>query len=144
MCIQRMGCMSVRHEGCFGRINRKPLVGDDVVMDVVDPEEKKGNIVELLERKSELIRPAVANVDQALVIFAVMNPEPNFNLLDRFLILMAQQGLPCVICFNKADLDQEGKAQEAYEIYKNSGCKILVFSAKEGKGTERAGGFAEG
>lgn len=130
------GVYECKARGVFRKDNRKPLVGDDVLMDVVDPEEKKGNIVELLERKSELIRPAVANVDQALVIFAVMNPEPNFNLLDRFLILMAQQGLPCVICFNKADLDQEGKAQEAYEIYKNSGCKILVFSAKEGKGTE--------
>ena len=138
------GVYECKARGVFRKDNRKPLVGDDVVMDVVDPEEKKGNIVELLERKSELIRPAVANVDQALVIFAVMNPEPNFNLLDRFLILMAQQGLPCVICFNKADLDQEGKAQEAYEIYKNSGCKILVFSAKEGKGTEELEALLKG
>lgn len=138
------GVYECKARGVFRKDNRKPLVGDDVLMDVVDPEEKKGNIVELLERKSELIRPAVANVDQALVIFAVMNPEPNFNLLDRFLILMAQQGLPCVICFNKADLDQEGKAQEAYEIYKNSGCKILVFSAKEGKGTEELEALLKG
>lgn len=130
------GVYECKARGVFRKDNRKPLVGDDVMMDVVDPEEKKGNIVELLERKSELIRPAVANVDQALVIFAVTDPEPNFNLLDRFLILMAQQGLPCVICFNKADLDQERKAQEAYEIYRGSGCKILVFSAREGKGTE--------
>lgn len=138
------GVYECKARGVFRKDNRKPLAGDDVLMDVVDPEEKKGNIVELLERKSELIRPAVANVDQALVIFAVMNPEPNFNLLDRFLILMAQQGLPCVICFNKADLDQEGKAQEAYEIYKNSGCKILVFSAKEGKGTEELEALLKG
>lgn len=138
------GVYECKARGVFRKDNRKPLVGDDVLMDVVDPEEKKGNIVELLERKSELIRPAVANVDQALVIFAVMNPEPNFNLLDRFLILMAQQGLSCVICFNKADLDQEGKAQEAYEIYKNSGCKILVFSAKEGKGTEELEALLKG
>lgn len=138
------GVYECKARGVFRKDNRKPLVGDDVLMDVVDPEEKKGNIVELLERKSELIRPAVANVDQALVIFAVMNPEPNFNLLDRFLILMAQQGLPCVICFNKADLDQEGRAQEAYEIYKNSGCKILVFSAKEGKGTEELEALLKG
>ena len=138
------GVYECKARGVFRKDNRKPLVGDDVLMDVVDPEEKKGNIVELLERKSELIRPAVANVDQALVIFAVTNPEPNFNLLDRFLILMAQQGLPCVICFNKADLDQEGKAQEAYEIYKNSGCKILVFSAKEGKGTEELEALLKG
>ena len=138
------GVYECKARGVFRKDNRKPLVGDDVLMDVVDPEERKGNIVELLERKSELIRPAVANVDQALVIFAVTNPEPNFNLLDRFLILMAQQGLPCVICFNKADLDQEGKAQEAYEIYKNSGCKILVFSAKEGKGTEELEALLKG
>lgn len=75
-------------KGVFRKDHRKPLVGDDVEMDVLDEAQKKGNIRELLPRHSELIRPAVANVDQALVIFAITKPQPNFNLLDRFLVMM--------------------------------------------------------
>ena len=52
---------------------------------------KKGNIREILTRKNELIRPAVANIDQALVVFAVTKPKPHFNLLDRFLVMMEQR-----------------------------------------------------
>ena len=61
---------------------------------------KLASIVDILPRKSQLIRPAVANADQALVVFATKDPEPNRNLLDRFLILMAKQKLPVIICFN--------------------------------------------
>lgn len=63
----------------------KPLVGDNVEIEVLDEEEKKGNIREILTRKNELIRPAVANIDQALVVFAVTKPKPHFNLLVVFL-----------------------------------------------------------
>lgn len=94
-------------KGVFRKDHRKPLVGDDVEMDVLDEAQKKGNIRELLPRHSELIRPAVANVDQALVIFAITKPQPNFNLLDRFLVMMQQQDIPCIICFNKQDIDEE-------------------------------------
>lgn len=99
-------------KGVFRKDHRKPLVGDDVEMDVLDEAQKKGNIRELLPRHSELIRPAVANVDQALVIFAITKPQPNFNLLDRFLIMMQQQDIPCIICFNKQDIDEEGKKED--------------------------------
>ena len=98
--------------GVFRKDNVKPLVGDNVELEVLDQEEKTGNIREILPRKSRLIRPAVANIDQAMVIFAILKPEPNFNLLDRFLIMMEQQNLPCVICFNKSDIASE-KEREA-------------------------------
>ena len=93
------------------------MVGDDVEMEVIDEAQKKGNITGLLPRHSELIRPAVANVDQALVIFAICKPQPNFNLLDRFLIMMQQQDIPCIICFNKQDIDAEGKKEDYRSIY---------------------------
>ena len=96
-----------RARGIFRRENIKPLVGDDVELEVLDQQEKEGNIRKILPRRSRLIRPAVANIDQALVIFAIRKPEPNFNLLDRFLIMMEQQGLPSVICFNKSDIASE-------------------------------------
>lgn len=99
-------------KGVFRKDKRKPLVGDEVSMDVIDEKERLGNIVKLWERKNELIRPAVANVDQALVIFAAAAPEPNLGLLDRFLIRMERAEVPTVICFNKEDLITEEKRKD--------------------------------
>ncbi len=118
-------------KGVFRRDKKKPLVGDDVEMTVLDGEERKGNITELLPRHSELIRPAVANVDQALVIFAVAKPQPDFNLLDRFLIMMRQQKLPCIVCFNKIDIDGDNAGPGYEEIYQKAGYRTLTVSAGE-------------
>ena len=75
-----------RAKGIFRKDKIKPLVGDNVEMTVLDGAGKKGNVDALLPRRNVLIRPAVANVDQALVVFAAASPKPNLNLLDRFLI----------------------------------------------------------
>ncbi|MGN0428436.1 MAG: ribosome small subunit-dependent GTPase A [Acetatifactor sp.] len=123
-------------KGVFRKDRQKPLVGDNVELEVLDSEKKIGNIVALSERKSRLIRPAVANVDQALVIFAIQKPRPNFNLLDRFLIMMEQQGLPCIVCFNKADLDHDGTGEQYAGIYEKCGYRTVVVSASEQKGIE--------
>ncbi len=123
-----------RAKGIFRKDNRRPLVGDEVEMDVLDAEKKTGNISSLLPRRSELIRPAVANVDQALVIFAVTQPKPNFNLLDRFLIMMAQQEIASIICFNKADIDEDGSGEEYRRIYGDCGCRTVETSVKTGEG----------
>ena len=108
------GIYECKAKGIFRKDNVKPLVGDDVELEVLDEALQKGNIIKILPRRSELIRPAVANVDQAVVIFAITKPQPNFNLLDRFLIMMEQQKIPCIICFNKLDLDDEGAADPVY------------------------------
>jgi ribosome biogenesis GTPase len=121
-------------KGVFRKDHRKPLVGDDVEMDVLDGEKRLGNITELLPRRSELIRPAVANVDQALVIFSITKPRPNFNLLDRFLIMMGQQNLPSIICFNKQDIDEDGDGGEYRRIYTACGYRTLSVSARTGEG----------
>lgn len=123
-------------KGVFRKDNRRPLVGDDVLLDVLDGEKLLGNIRELLPRHSELIRPAVANVEQALVIFSIVKPKPNFNLLDRFLIMMRQQGLPCIICFNKQDMDETGDGAAYEQIYAACGYHTLSVSAKLGEGME--------
>ena len=86
--------------GIFRNRGVKPLVGDDVEITVLDEAAGEGNIDEILPRANSLIRPAVANVDQAVVVFAVSDPAPNLNLLDRFLVMMARQGIPAAICFN--------------------------------------------
>lgn len=123
-------------KGILRRDNQKPLVGDRVEVDVLDETEGLGNLRELLPRESELIRPAVANVDQALVIFAIVKPQPNFNLLDRFLIMMGRQGLDCIICFNKADLDSEGAGGKYQRLYAGCGYRTLTVSARERAGID--------
>ena len=89
----------------------------------------EGSVVALLPRKNALIRPAVANIDQALVVFAVREPDPNLNLLDRFLITMERQGIPVVICFSKTDLDQDGLLQHDKAIYESAGYQVIGCSA---------------
>ncbi len=115
-------------KGIFRNQNIKPLVGDDVEMDILDEEMKKGNIINILERTNDLIRPAVANVDQAMIIFAAAKPAPNLNLLDRFLILMLQQKVETIICFNKTDVVSEKEISLLEETYRNCGYRTLFTS----------------
>lgn len=123
-------------KGIFRKEKIKPLVGDNVEIEVTDTKDLEGNIIDILPRKNTLIRPAVANIDQALLIFAISKPEPNFNLLDRFLIMMQQQGLECIICFNKSDMAQGNENYQAASIYENSGCRVLFTSALQKKGMD--------
>jgi ribosome biogenesis GTPase len=92
--VVESGIYECKAKGIFRKEKRKPLVGDNVEIEILNEEEKTGNLVQIYERKNELIRPAAANVDQALVIFAVRQPDPNYVLLDRFLIAMEQQEIP--------------------------------------------------
>lgn len=86
------------------------------------------------QKKNQLIRPMAANVDQALVIFAVHEPEPNFHLLNRFLIAMEQQEIPVIICFNKTDLATTEQMQQLEKDYENSGCQVIFQAAATGEG----------
>lgn len=133
-----------RAKGIFRKDNRKPLVGDNVEITVLDQEKKEGNLVKILPRKNSLIRPAVANVDQAFVIFAMEDPKPNFLLLDRFLIMMEQAGIPVVICFNKKDLAEEKEVRQLYDTYKGCGYQVLLSSALREEGVEEIRSILKG
>ena len=126
------GIYECKAKGVFRNKKIKPLVGDNVEIVVVDEEKKKGNVEAILPRKNELIRPAVSNIDMALVIFAAAKPDPNFNLLDRFLCMMEYQKVPVTICFNKCDLVTEEEKQALEAIYKPAGYDIIFTSAKAG------------
>ena len=91
-------------KGIFRKRNEKPLVGDRCLLDVTDPKDMEGNVTELLPRKNELIRPNVANIDQALLVFAATHPEPNLMMLDKLMVQYGLLGIPSIICFNKKDL----------------------------------------
>ncbi|MDO4261793.1 MAG: ribosome small subunit-dependent GTPase A [Eubacteriales bacterium] len=123
-------------KGVFRSRRIRPLVGDRVEIDVLDGGKMEGNISDILPRTSELIRPAVANVDQALVVFAMTRPSPNLPLLDRFLVTMEQKEIPVIICFNKKDAAPEEERLRLERIYGGCGSRIVFLSAKDGDGTE--------
>ncbi len=142
--VVESGIYECKAKGIFRQQKMKPLVGDDVEIDIISEEKKTGNVAAILPRKNALIRPAVANVDQALLIFAAASPNPNFNLLDRFLVMMGRQDVPVILCFNKCDLITEEQKQEIAAIYEASGCKILFVSAKKELGLKELQEILEG
>lgn len=124
-------------KGIFRNQKIKPLVGDNVEIEILDEVKKTGNIEKILPRANTLIRPAVSNIDQALVVFAAAKPEPNFNLLDRFLIAMEQRNVETVICFNKIDTVTEEKTENLEQIYESSGSRVLCISVLEENGIDK-------
>ncbi|MGN0399879.1 MAG: ribosome small subunit-dependent GTPase A [Blautia sp.] len=134
--VAESGIYECKAKGIFRKDKIRPLVGDDVEIEVLSEEKKIGNIVKIFPRHSELVRPAVANVDQALVIFAAREPNPNFSLLDRFLIIMEKQEIPVIICFNKQDLCGKEELEQMKKIYENCGYQVILTSATEKEGME--------
>ncbi len=134
--IPGMAVYECKAKGIFRNRKIKPLVGDNVMIDVLDENQKKGNIMEITDRKNQLIRPAVSNIDQALIIFAVARPEPNLNLLDRFLLMMNKQDVETIVCFNKMDTVTQKELNVLADIYTKGKYQVLFTSAVEEKGVE--------
>lgn len=130
------GVFQCKAKGIFRNKSIKPLVGDNVEFEITHEEDKEGNITEILERDNELIRPAVANIDQAMIVFALKAPNPNVNLLDKLLVCMEYQNIETIICFNKTDIADKDFAKELASIYRNAGYKVLFTSATENEGVE--------
>lgn len=142
--VVESGIYECKAVGIFRKDGIKPLVGDMVRIEVLDEDTKEGSLVEILPRKNELIRPAVANVDQAMVIFAADFPKPNYSLLNRFLIMMERRSIPTVICFNKMDLLPEEDIRRLHEVYEPAGYRVLTISVKEGRGIEQVKSLLKG
>lgn len=134
--VPAKGVYECKAKGIFRKENIKPLIGDDVEIEETSEKDYEGNIIRIFPRKSELIRPAVANIDQALLIFALAKPEPSYSLIDRLLIMMKRQGLDCVICFNKKDIADERQRESIRKIYSGSGCRVLFASALKREGID--------
>lgn len=126
-----------RAKGGFRKDGIKPLVGDNVWFCILDKERRTGNLEGILPRTNELVRPAAANISQALVVFAAAKPAPNFGLLDRFLIYMEQKQITALIGFNKCELVTEAQRRETEEIYTRAGYLVRFFSVKEQSGLEQ-------
>ncbi len=131
--VVESGLYECKAKGIFRKEKQKPLVGDNVEIDILDEVEKKGNIVKIHRRENDLIRPLVANIDQAMVVFAITKPKPHFNLLDRFLVMMEQKDIPIVLVFNKQDIAADKDIREIEAVYQNSGYQVLFVSANTGQ-----------
>ncbi len=142
--VVESGVYECKAKGIFRKEKKKPLVGDNVEIEILDEDEKEGNIIGVLPRKNELIRPAAANIDQALVVFAAAKPSPHFNLLDRFLVMMKRKDIPVILCFNKEDMVMEEELKELNKIYSGSGCRLVFTSAKDGKNIDEVKALLNG
>ncbi len=130
------GIIRCKPRGIFRKEGQKPLVGDLVEIQILDEKDREGSLDQIYPRRSELTRPEVANVDQAVVIMAMQHPLPNLLLLDRFLVTMAGQSVPVLICFNKIDLTETDQVKSMEEIYRHCGCDLLFVSAVTREGME--------
>ena len=135
--VESSGCIyECKAKGIFRKAGIKPIAGDYVEIEVIDEENALGNITDVCPRTNALIRPPVANVDQAVILFAIVKPDPNYNLLDRFLINMRQMNLPVIICFNKQDIATREEEEELRSAYENCGYRVMFLSVVENRGID--------
>ncbi|MCS0542683.1 ribosome small subunit-dependent GTPase A, partial [Aeromonas veronii] len=127
-----------RGRGVFRKNKITPLVGDHVIFQAEN--ETDGYILEVLERKNELVRPPIANVDQAILVFSAIKPDFSPLLLDRFLVLVESNDIKPIICISKTDLISDEVFQEIQEyanIYQEVGYHVLLTSTKEREGLDQ-------
>lgn len=131
-----------RARGVFKKRGLTPLVGDRVAF--VLTENGEGTVTELRERSSELIRPPVANIDVAILVFSVTEPVLNLQLLDKFLVHIEHAGIPAVLCLSKRDLEEEGEmteeaakaASSVQRIYRKLGYEVFGTSSRKQAGID--------
>ncbi|MDQ0148899.1 ribosome small subunit-dependent GTPase A [Eubacterium multiforme] len=135
------GIIECKARGKFRHKSLKPIVGDNVEIKI---ENGKGTIEDIEERSSELIRPTVANVTQAFVVFAIKNPDLNFDLLNRFLVLCESNNIKVVVALNKIDLVNDEEREELKKKINSIGYEVLFINAKKGIGIEELKNRLEG
>lgn len=130
------GLYMCKARGLFRKDGITPLIGDIVDISIVDEERGEGYIQDIYPRRNELVRPRVANVDCAIVVFAIKSPAVNYRLLDSLLIAIEAAGVDVLLCINKIDLDKRKKREELVTAYSKAGYPVLPISAAEGEGLE--------
>lgn len=138
------GIYECRGRGLFRKQNITPLVGDFVQFDINDPQ--KGYIIEIDERKNELVRPPISNIDQAIIVSSAITPEFSPLLLDRFLVLIEAKRIKPIIFISKMDViteAAENKIVNYKEDYEAIGYTVELFSSKEPEGLARLDHYLE-
>lgn len=142
--------LQCRARGIFKKRGESPLVGDKVVYE--ETENGEGAVNGILPRSSALIRPPVANADQAVLVFSVIRPELNLQLLDKFLVHIEHAGMDALIVLTKLDAAERSEEasrigrdiDDAVALYEGIGYGVLAVSARLGTGLdELCGQLAE-
>ena len=113
-----------------------PVVGDRVNLEIIDKENKKAVISEILERHNYIKRPKIANLDKLIFVLSAKNPKPDLLLLDKQLAFAEFMEIDAVIVINKIDLEKEEKIKQIEKMYNNIGYKVIITNAKEKYGIE--------
>lgn len=123
-----------RARGLFKKKDAKvnPLVGDWVSYESVS--ETEGYVMQVMERKNELLRPPIANVDQAVLVFAMQEPSFTPQLLDKFLVHTEHAGIDAVIVLSKADLVTDEEVKAAIDVYERVGYRVIPTSKRDLRG----------
>lgn len=131
-----------RPRGRF-RLDRQAVLAGDMVEVLVEGDE--GRIDKVLPRRTELQRPAVANVNQALVVFTIREPEADYPFLDRVLVHIEQVGVDAVILLNKVDMLTQAEVDQFCALYGGqAGYPVYPINAKQGQGVDALRPLLEG
>lgn len=127
-----------RGRGVFRKRNITPLVGDIVTFQIESGDE--GYILEIKDRKNELVRPPIANIDQAFVTFSATDPEFNVTLLDRFLVMIEATNITPIIIITKMDLlneEENASLQNIITDYREIGYHVITTSMTDGDSLDK-------
>lgn len=128
------GVYECRARGIFRKDGLIPLPGDRVVISDIDDVNKTGVINDILKRENELVRPAVANINQIVAVIAVKSPAPDYTLLDKILVTSEHKQIKAILCINKIDLNMEDKRNEIRRIYEKAKYTVILTSSCTGEG----------
>lgn len=132
------GVYECRARGKFRIQSITPLIGDHVEIEG-DSRSLQGYIMNILERKNQLVRPTVANIDQAIIVFAAKKPDINMVLMQKFLVYAEYKKLNVVICINKVDLDEDEEYLKVVEMLESVPYKVITTSVKADIGIGQLG-----
>ena len=124
--------------GVFRKKRITPTIGDVVE---IETSGEKGSIVDILDRRSYLVRPPVANIDTMLLVVAAAAPEPSLFLIDKMLVNAEINNIHPVLCINKTDLE---KRNDIKKLYENAGYEVFCVSAEKNRGTDKLKKYLSG
>jgi ribosome biogenesis GTPase len=143
--LHHQDLIQCRGRGVFRKNKVTPLVGDEVVFQI--EKNSEGYILEVKQRKNELVRPPVANVDQAILVFSAVEPDFSTVLLDRFLVLVEYNHIKPLICITKMDLTNDEQKQMISKYaseYQTAGYEVILTSSETETGIEQLHSHIEG
>lgn len=125
-CEGKTRLYTCKARGIFRNENRSPLVGDRVTIGSIDEAEGTGVVTDILPRKNELTRPAMANLDRLFLVSSVIEPAPSLQVIDRLITVCEYKGIDPVLIFTKTDLSDPSRYAD---IYVKAGFKVISLSS---------------